>query len=292
MIKKLSMLMLMLGLSIPGYGSDQEYDTQPKEKKARVCLSEQVEKLDLSFNPDLTNVEFILVFPNLINLSLYNCCNLRDNYKPISQLTNLLILNLFEINLTNTEYLKPLVNLKELKISCLDLEKCIDPLASLSLKKLEIKGYNYPGLLKLSQLTSLESLVLSNFHKVEEDFEGKELLSEEFPPLDFIAPLINLRELDLTWNEYITHIKPIVNLPKLEDLNLSICGIEDLKSVSDLKNIKYLTIKHASFKDIKSEKDILFLLNIESLIKLTISRDTPYPSANNYNSSRKIFYED
>jgi hypothetical protein len=284
MIKKLSILILALGLCIPVWGSDTDIDSQPKEKKSRLCtsISEEVTQLNLSSNPNLTNVEFLLGFPNLTNLSLYNCCNLRDNYRPISQLTNLTHLDLYYIELTTTEYIQPLINLKYLKISCLDLGKCIDPLATLNLTELHIHGSNWMALVKLSKLTSLESLTLTNFFRYEEN------INEEFPSLDFIKPLINLQRLNLSANEFITHVKPIIDLPKLKYLNLSSClKIIDLKNLSEMKSLEELKLLNMGGPQFI--EDITSILESDRLRWLTISYGIITDNINK-NLSRKILY--
>lgn len=203
-------------------------------------------KLNLSFNDHLDNVNFLLGFPTLTDLNLCACEKLRDNYRPISQLTNLERLNLYGIELTTTEYLIPLIKLKYLKISCHELGKCIEPLASLNLKELDISGSEWKGLTKLSRLISLESITFRGFWTGYE-----EELQEEFPPLDFLTPLVKLKILDLSCNQYITSIRPIVSLPNLTSLNLFSCSsIEDLDLLTQINSLRKLTIdRDASLPD-------------------------------------------
>lgn len=232
-------------------------------------------KLSLSCNEHLENISFLLAFPNLTDLNLSFCNNLKDNYKPISQLTNLERLDLYGINLTTTEYLTPLVKLHYLKILCPDLGKCIIPLTHLKIKDLDIAGYNYKSLTVLSAMTSLESICFSNFYNEEED-EGGE---KEFPSLDFLTPLVNLRSLDFSSNHLITHIEPLAKLPNLTSLDFSGCyRIEDLKSLTNLKSLKELNLSYISPIEMPTlNEDLSFLSRLTNLKELTISSYAKIP---------------
>lgn len=299
MIRKLSILILALIMSAGAIASSKrkiEDDDIGQEAK-RAFLSESEEKedvevsidlsagyrkdkvvqLSLAFNPYLDNVNFLLGFPHLTDLDLTACYKLGDNYGVISQLTNLERLSLFNTNLTTTVYLRPLVKLQHLRIICPNLEESMVDLSCLkSLKELDISGRCWKGLIGLSQLTSLESLILRSFY-----LTGEEEFEEEFPPLDFLSPLLKLRELDLSSNTFITHIKPIVNLPNLTALNLRGCqSIFDLRCLKKLKSLKDLNISNIGAYDIPTmEEDLIYFVRLNNLRKLTVISDIKVPDA-------------
>lgn len=303
MIRKLAVLVLALivtgVIATDAIASSkrkaEDYDIEPKVSKLRAypgIAMERVESeavvnlsamyprnyrvlnIDLSFNKYLDNVNFLLGFPGLTDLNLNFCENLGDNYKAISGLTSLKRLEIYGIGLTTTEYLKPLVKLEYLNIWCPDLGKFIEPLSHLNLKELRISGCEWKGLTELSKLISLESLILKDFWQQDEG-------QEEFPPLDFIAHLVNLKRLDLSDNIYITHINPIGSLPVLAHLNLSGCyNIVDLECINKSISIQELDLSRMYPSCISITKESLVALTqLNSLRKLIIYEFTELPDS-------------
>lgn len=286
MIKKLAVLAFVLGICAQGYASDEvkterEKDYEPPFKKIAIDMSAKyrddvVTELDLSYNEHLTDINFILGFTSLIKLDLYGCFNLKDNYRPISQLINLEILDLYGAGLTTTEYLKPLIKLNELTIRCINLGQNIDHIGHLKLRKLEILGEPWDGVARLSQLTSLESLTLKDF--ISDDDKGT------FPLLDFLTNLKNLRYLDLSYNQNIYYIKPLIKLTNLAHLNLRCSGrkhlsydakIKDIELSGQIKSLEYLNISFINdeyFDPKIYHNDYSFVTQLEKLQTLVIDK--------------------
>lgn len=279
MFKILSILILSLSMNMQIHSSAME-----AEEKEGVAIDlssnyrkDKVVQLSLAFNPCLDNANFLLGFPHLTDLDFTACFKLGDNYGVISQLTNLERLSLYDTNLTTTVHLRSLIKLKHLKINCPNLEESMVDLSCLTnLKELYISGRCWKGLIGLSRLSSLESLTLRSFY-----LTGDDVGEEEFPPLDFITPLLNLRELDLSHNTLITHIKPIVNLPNLTALNLRGCqSIVDLRCLKKLKPLRELNISYIGNHDIVTiEEDLLCLIRLNNLKKLIVGVHIEVPDA-------------
>lgn len=270
MIKKilylifLSFVFLNLDINAMDRDKDQEFQEPPLKKVAVDSSSEVSEgkeqeahpvsidmsaqhridktiivKLNLAFNNHLDNVNFILGFPTLTDLDLSCCERLGDNYRPISQLTNLERLELYGTNLTTTEYLVPLKKLKYLDVWCPDLGRCIEHLSYLNLKELIISGNSWKGLIKLSLLKSLEIIKFKGFYTTEDDEDH----NEEFPQINYLTNLVNLKSIDFSYVQYLTHIGPIINLPNLTSLNLSMCeSIKDLILLDQIKSLRKLIV--------------------------------------------------
>jgi len=235
-----------------------------------------VTKLDLSGNDHLIDINFVLGFPELKSLNLYGCENLKNNYYPVSQLTNLRILDMRGIGIiTTTEPLKPLINLTSLDI-CRSKKflKYIIPLPSL--RDLRIRGdttgENY--LDKLGQLTSLEKLNLNGMFNNVRDEPGYEC-----PSLDFLSRLTNLTTLNLGCNDYIFSIKPIVRLPNLTNLNISFCkSICDLRKLSKLKSLVKLNMEWIDQTNVPTIKeDLNHLKKLKNLRVLIVSLSLDVP---------------
>jgi len=263
-------------MHMQAYGSAMEIEglEAPINLSAMYPRNYRVSNIDLSFNKHLDSVNFLLEFPNITDLNLNFCENLGDNYKAISVLTNLKRLEIYDIGLTTTEYLKPLIKLEYLKIWCPDLGKCIEPLIHINLKELNISGRSWKDLTELSKLTSLEILICKDFWQQD---EGK----EEFPPLDFITPLVNLKRLDLSDNIDITKIYPISRLPILEYLNLSGCNnIIDLGCLNRSISIQELDLRKMYQGDISITKEnLVALTQLNSLRKLIVYKFVELPNS-------------
>src|SRR5277367_2159850 len=98
---------------------ENKKDTLP-EVSINLCpifREDVVVELNLSYNKYLTDINFLLVFPNLTSLDIRDCLNLKDNYYPVSGLKKLRTLDMRGIGLiTTTQHLSPLINLTSLKI--------------------------------------------------------------------------------------------------------------------------------------------------------------------------------
>lgn len=274
MIKKLAtVLWLVCGMSMQVWAMEVEKEEEPKEKlrlwMPDLSKNTDVEKLDLS-SSTLNNLDLICFFPNLKELNL-SSTYLGNNYGQLSQLTKLEKLNLYCIEgLTTAKYLTPLISLTYLKISCPNIGKTIKYLAQLpNLKELRLGG-GFHGVEKVSRLTSLDKLSLMGIFN---NYSNEEI-DLGFPPLDFLSCMVSLKELDLSSNDYIFYIKPIVKLPNLENLNLS--GCKNIKDLQQLKKLKSL-IKLNLIGVLTLEEDLEGLADLPNLKKLTISTYAKLP---------------
>lgn len=215
-------------------------------------------KLDLSRDKDLHDLNFIRFFQNLKHLDLSNS-DIGDNYYPISQLIKLEKLNLHSIGLTTVKHIVPLKNLIHLKITCPHIGNAVKYIKKLpNLRELDINGTT-KGVEKIADLTSLERLRLRCVFNKDDDDTDFDL---EFQPLDFLSPLVNLKRLDLSSNDYIFCIKPLTKLQQLTHLNLAGCkNISDLRYLSKIKSLTRL--------DLSSLNSMYITTFINDLKKLT-----------------------
>jgi hypothetical protein len=161
MIRGLSILILALGLSTHVYvnaAEDPELSEapEPSVKKAKVEVAQVAEaekpevaidmsaqfrkdvvvKLDLSRNKYLTDINFVLAFPTITYLNLAFSFNLGNNYKYVSSLKSLRILNLTNIfshePKIELHHLCNLENLTSLDLSHNNLKKTIKYLSHLT----------------------------------------------------------------------------------------------------------------------------------------------------------------
>ena len=234
-----------------------------------------ITKLDLSDDWTLTNIDFIYFFSHLIELDLSNCINLKNNYSPISQLTNLQRLDLGKVYLTITKHLRPLTNLNFLNIFLPNIKRGLKYISRLpNLETFMLEGFNNKGLNKISRMTSLKKLILYGF-SLEPDHE----CYEKFPDLDFITPLTNLKELSLPHIRDIINIKPICNLPNLTNLNLSGCyNIEDLSLLSNVTSLVKLDLRFIELQHIENDLLLLTILKNLRLLKINHGYRSKFPN--------------
>jgi hypothetical protein len=151
------------------------------------------------------------------------------------------------------------------------MKKCLKHIVQLpSLKFLSLGGESIredtSGLDQLSQLPHLEKLNLKGiFNNVDNSSDYF------FPSLYFLQSLRSLRTLNLSLNDCVFYINPIVNLPNLTDLDLSGCVcIRDLREISKLKSLINLNLDFMS--DVPTiKKDLESLKELKNLRSLTIS---------------------
>lgn len=234
-------LVLVFILSSKEYvkAMDSEFIEEPHPSVFRSLTNidrsrnQEITQMDLSFDDDLHDISFIRFFPNLRELDVSNSA-LRNHYQPIAQLTHLERLDLWGTRLTTAKHLISLINLKFLSISVPDIGRSVQYLKKLpKLDELDISG-GTKNIHKLSRLTNLKKLKLSGvFNKYRDEDDDL-----EFPPLNFLSFLKELRVLDISINDYIFYIKPITKLPHLKILNLS--GNKNIRDLQRLKTVKSL----------------------------------------------------
>jgi hypothetical protein len=179
--------------------------------------------------------------------------------RPISELTKIEDLSLTQ-NWT-IEDISPLSNLTNLKI--LDLEgnpiKDINALSSLTkLTELILSRVKVSDLTPLSRLYNLEELDLGGVNVVINSLEplrnltklrSLELAGRDISDLSALENLTELKYLGL-YNNKVTKIAPLAKMKKLERLVLGINQVNDLKGLSSLDNLDYLDLAVNQVKDI------------------------------------------
>lgn len=110
----------------------------------------------------------------------------------------------------------------------------------------------------LSNLTNLEYLNLYGINGEEHQIisHGYSVIGfsyeweyiERFNNLDFLIPLVNLKQLYLGSNG-LTDVTALSGLTQLEKLDLSYNELTNIDSLSDLKNLKYLDLSSNQITD-------------------------------------------
>jgi Leucine-rich repeat (LRR) protein len=137
-----------------------------------------------------------------------------------------------------------------------------------NLRELNLAGsYNISNLEQIGQFTRLEKLNISSI-MIRDDII--------YPEIDFISSLVNLRELDISGNQFLFKISPIAILPNLTALNLQ-CDqeIRDWVSLSSLKSIRRLDLFCA--ESAVNKINASFLLSLTDLEELTINWEMQIP---------------
>lgn len=81
----------------------------------------------------------------------------------------------------------------------------------------------------------------------------------DYPSLDFLAPLVNLKYLKLGLNDHIFNIAPITHLPNLKVLDLhGNKNIQDWHTLYNLPKLESLSIQYSNV-ELKQEEDPYFL---------------------------------
>ena len=208
---------------------------------------------DLSPISDMKNLEELY-------LQLDNNINLND----IADITSLKILDLHGAQVTNISALSGLVNLEKLTLGARWYKwanniQDISALANMQkLTYLDLSFTSVENIDILSNLTNLEYLNLYGINGEEHQiiYHGYDVVSfsyeweyiERFNNLDFLIPLINLKQLYLGSNG-LTDVTALSGLTQLEKLDLSYNELTNVDSLSDLKNLKYLNLSLNQISD-------------------------------------------
>ena len=245
--------------------------SKKRKHEAEAAKNAHITELDLSDERELRSIDFIMYFPNLTDLNLTHCYQLKDSYHPVSGLTNLRKLNLRDVKLTTTIHLRPLVNLTSLNLSANpDLTTVRDIITLTKLKKLDLEGNSeLIDLEQLAQLTSLRNLSLNGI------FNNDDI---SYPSLDFIAVLTNLRKLNLGSNDWLFYIKPLVGLPHLTHLDLGGSrDIKDLSLIGDITTLEKLKLRFIYSGCPASSVRPMFLTKLIKLKSLTVDKGLDVP---------------
>lgn len=218
---------------------------------------------------------------NLKYLDLGQCISISSNFDQISNLVNLEVLNLSNLQIQDKDIagLKYLLKLKDLKLGGTPITGETFPSLP-SLKKLNLERclqLSVNGMNTICLNTSLEELYLMNNMNLKSKIENLEKLKElthlqmrnlaEFPHEAFesISKLSNLKELCLIHCKLISNdtLKFFSGLMKLEELDLTECSrkIDEkgLKQLSKIPNLQKITL-------LKSKINIT---NIQKILKYT-----------------------
>jgi Leucine-rich repeat (LRR) protein len=153
------------------------------------------------------------------------------------------VLDLSNKNLKDIEFIKGYTNLEELDLSENDFES-VAPLVGLKhLRKLNLHHcHHIKDLELLGKIISIQKLNISSIY-IDDEVDQ--------PTLDFIRPLKNLEELDISYNVCIYKINPLAILPKLKILTLVSgysASIEDWFSLNHFFTLKELTISREDIR--------------------------------------------
>ena len=218
------------------------------------CLSiGDSEISDLSPISDMKNLKELY-------LQLDNNINLND----IANITSLKILNLHGAQVTNISALSELVNLEKLTLGArwYKWANKIQDISALTnmqnLTYLDLSFTSVENIDILSNLTNLEYLNLYGINGEEHQIisHGYSVIGfsyeweyiERFNNLDFLIPLVNLKQLYLGSNG-LTDVTALSGLTQLEKLDLSYNELTNIDSLSDLKNLKYLDLSSNQITD-------------------------------------------
>ncbi len=176
-------------------------------------------------NTGIASVKAISGLSKLEKLDLSYSRNLSD-ISPLSRLTNLKNLDLFRAEVHNLSPLRSLVNLKSLNIERVAAQD-FTPLEALTgLEHLNLADTKIIDLSVLEGLTSLKSLSLWNTQ------------ATDFSPL---VKLTRLESLDL-WNTRISDVTPLAKLSRLQKINLSHTDVTEVTSLGEKTNLTYLAL--------------------------------------------------
>lgn len=197
---------------------------------------------------------------------------------PISFCINLEKLELNLIPIESIEFLKNLINLKELSISNIEKIQDLSAITSLvNLEKLKIFNMSSCDVPWLSGLAKLKELKLS-YTKIK-DLESLNTLNNledlDMPnyynaiDLSQLSNLINLKKLNLNESN-ITNVTSIKKLIKLEELNIKISfftrgkdKLSDISCFSNLIHLKKLNLQNWNITDIKPIKSLINLNELD-----------------------------
>lgn len=275
------LFLLCLHTQTHASSTEEEQDNETTHRTRWAAFSPEqknthIEKLDLSNDANLSDLTFIHFFQHVKDLNLSDCSSLGDHYHPISKLTKLERLNIRGIGLKDAKPLASLVNLVSLTLSC-DFSKAVKYIKRLpKLKELDLYCENPMDVVKVEQLPNLEKLRLAGvFNDYGQEPEG----GLDFPSLKFLSSLVNLRALDLSSNDYIDSIKPIIKLPHLKRLNLSGSkSIRDLRRLAKVKSLVILDLRYTNaFYTPTLIEDLKAITTLPKLRKIKIDHDVDLP---------------
>lgn len=226
-----------------------------------------VTRLSFYDQKDLKNIDFLVAFPNLIELDL-QFCGISNNCHVLSGLTHLTSLNLAGTAVTTTDLLKELKNLTFLDLSGNWGISTVKDIVTLpKLKRLFLGGcHRLEDLGLLEQLTNLRELDL-DMVLIDDDVP--------YPNLKFLSSLKKLKILNLSSNDYLFDLNILTSLPRLTHLDLSyhkgIVNINPLGDILTLRSLSLIGIQKIFINDFK------FLEKLINLRQLAVNEDATLP---------------
>jgi hypothetical protein len=281
--------------------------------------------LMIAMLPSLEDLSPISSLSSLVSLTIGSCQKIKS-LEPVSKLRNLQIAKIHGfgncLSYLNTSVLtelaldEPLPEQDQLNLAeCSNLQTF-----EIQSRKPGIVGQNLTSLVNFHALENLQSL---SFHSIDptpciyelSDLSSLRRLFIDVPEitlnLDFLAPLENLRELDLRVstlenllpleNNIRLHslslcshsdsasfgLEPLENLTSLKSLRISGCPVTDLSPIAKLNNLKKLAIINCP-----SIKNISALAKLSSLNRFEFINCTVSPDLNIFKNHADLQYLD
>lgn len=211
--------------------------SKKRKHEAKSVKNEHITTMDLSNERELTNIDFLVYFPNLERLNLKESFFIKDSYHIVSGLEKLKYLHAACCNITTLIPLRSLTTLVSLNLRG-NLIESIEAIVHLpKLRRLNIYGCSkIKDLETLNNLTSLTNLNMGcTLREDDVDYPST---------LDFLTSLVNLRKLDLSSNLYLFQIRPLILLTQLDSLDLhSNFEITDWNELSKFISLKKLSVE-------------------------------------------------
>lgn len=211
---------------------------------------------------------------HLVSLDVRNTV-LRD-LSPLMNMQTLQSVNISGTAVTNLQALAELQNLKEIYFSNTNI-KDLTPLKGLRrLSKIYCDNSRI-GIAEASEYTRENpfTLVIYDTEALRNWWDAlpiywKAIFSKQMnlktePTTEQLHQIINMKELDLSGNEYIQNLLPVSRLTNLEKLDISSTEIGTLLALQGMFNLQTLTLKHTFVDDLTPLQDMHGLreLNIE-----------------------------
>jgi len=217
------------------------------------CTS--IETIDLSSNY-IIDVSCLSGLTTLQSLNFHNSMIISD-ISPLSELTNLMYLDLYDNNISDISPLSELTNLMYLDLYD-NLISDISPLTELiNLTELNVRYNRVTDISALSNLTKIEELDISENFQISNisalsGMTNMKTLILHLNLIDDISALSNMNNLiKLTLNyNGISDITPLSNMTKLEELYLPYNNIRDISPLSGLDSLSVLELNENSILDI------------------------------------------
>ncbi len=212
---------------------------------------------------------------HLISIDASNT-SIRD-LSALSNMTGLQSVNVSGTAVSNLQALNELENLKELYCSNTNIKDLTPVMNHRRLGKIYCDKTKI-GITEASEYTKQNpyTLVIYDTEALREWWNklpiywkaifSKQINLESEPSTEQLHEIINMKELDLSGNQYIQNLLPVSRLTNLEKLNISNTEISNLMALQGMFNLEKLILKHTFVEDLSPLQDMSSLrqLNIEN----------------------------